>query len=262
MSIRVGMAQMLVEGGKPDANLARAIAMIADALAKGCDIVVLPECLNYGWTHPSARGAAPPIPGPHSDLLASAAGLWVVAGLVESDGGRLYNAAVMISPEGESVLKHRKINELEIAHDLYSLGTSVGVAETPLGTLGLNICADNFAESLDLAGAISVMGASLLLSPCAWAVDGDHDNERDPYGQRWLDSYGRLSRERGMTVIGVSNVGWIDAGPWQGRKCIGRSLAMGPGGEVLVHGPYGVDAEALLTVDLPAFPQGRDMSRP
>ncbi len=134
---------MLVEGGKPDANLARAIAMIADALAKGCDIVVLPECLNYGWTHPSARGAAPPIPGPHSDLLASAAGLWVVAGLVESDGGRLYNAAVMISPEGEIVLKHRKINELEIAHDLYSLGTSVGVAETPLGTLGLNICADN-----------------------------------------------------------------------------------------------------------------------
>jgi len=257
MPIRIGMAQMLVEGGNPEANLVRAAGMIADAGKQGCDIVVLPECLNYGWTHPSARGAAPSIPGSHCDALVEAtrsANLWTIAGLVEAAGDQLYNAAVMISPQGEIVLKHRKINELEIAHDLYSLGTSVGVAETPLGTLGLNICADNFAESLDLAGAISVMGAKLLLSPCAWAVDGDHDNEANPYGQRWLDSYGRLSRERGMTVIGVSNVGWLDAGPWKGRKCIGRSLAMGPDGKVLARGPYGVDAEALLTVDLPDFP--------
>ena len=42
-----------------------------------------------------------------------------------------------------------------------------------------------------------------------------------------------------MTVVGVSNVGWITDGPWKGRKCIGCSLAVGPGGAILAQGPYG-----------------------
>ncbi|MEZ5393193.1 MAG: nitrilase-related carbon-nitrogen hydrolase [Bryobacterales bacterium] len=59
--------------------------------------------MNYGWTHPSARDAAPEIPGPHSAALAEAArsaGLWVVAGLVEGEGDRLYNTALLLDPEG------------------------------------------------------------------------------------------------------------------------------------------------------------------
>jgi hypothetical protein len=51
-------------------------------------------------------------------------------------------------------------------------------------------------------------------------------------------------------VIGVSNTGPLTDGPWKGRKCIGCSLAVGPGGEVLMRGPYGDDAEALLTVEV------------
>ena len=43
MSICVGMAQMLVRGGKPEANLARAHANIAESAKRGCQIVVLPE---------------------------------------------------------------------------------------------------------------------------------------------------------------------------------------------------------------------------
>ena len=31
--------------------------------------------------------------------------------------------------------------------------------------------------------ALGRMGARLLLSPCAWAVDADHDNAREPYGE-------------------------------------------------------------------------------
>jgi predicted amidohydrolase len=149
--LRVGMAQMLVEGGQPESNLRRAVTMIHDAAARGAAVVVLPECLDLGWTHPCARRLARPIPGPHSDRLADAAidaGVFVAAGLVERDGGRLYNAAVLISPDGEIVLKHRKINELAIAFDLYETGSSLAVAETQIGRIGLNICADNFSPTL------------------------------------------------------------------------------------------------------------------
>jgi len=69
----LGMAQMLVEGGEPEANLARAEGMIERAGVEGCAAAVLPEALDLGWTHPSARELAQPIPGPTSNRLADAA---------------------------------------------------------------------------------------------------------------------------------------------------------------------------------------------
>ncbi len=169
-SYQIGMAQILVEGGCPHANLDRAVDAIRGAAAQGCRLVVLPECLDLGWTHPSARELAQPIPGPHTERLAVAArqhAVFVVAGLVERSGNRLYNSAVLLDPGGQIVLHHRKINELNIALDLYSVGDRVGVAETELGTLGLTICADNFGSSLAIGHVLARMGAQMILSPSA-----------------------------------------------------------------------------------------------
>ena len=257
---RVGMAQTLVAGGQPGRNLDRAVAAVRRAADLGCRAVVLPECLDLGWTDPSARDLAQPIPGPHFDRLAEAAqaaGVYVAAGLVERSGSRLFNAAVLIGPTGELLLHHRKINELDIALDLYSVGDRLGVVETDLGTVGLAICADNFSDSLAVGHVLARMGAQVILSPSAWAVDADHDNTRDPYGKLWLDAYTELARLYDVTVIGVSNVGWLTGGPWMGRKCIGCSLAVGPTG-VLAAGPYGEAAEAVTVAEVePRPPVGR-----
>jgi predicted amidohydrolase len=241
---------------------------IRQAAAAGCRLVVLPECLDLGWTDPSARELAQPIPGPHVQRLADSArenGLFVAAGVVERStggpAGRLYNAAVLLSPAGEILLHYRKINELDIALDLYSVGDRLGVVRTELGTLGLNICADNFGQSLAIGHTLARMGAQLILSPCAWAVDADHDQSRQPYGQLWRDSFGQLATLYDVTVVGVSNVGWISGGPWRGRKCIGCSLALGPGGEILAEGPYGEEAAAVVRVRIqprPSIARGTD----
>ena len=45
---------------------------------------------------------------------ANDAGLYVVAGLTERVGSRIYNVAVLVDPGGEVLLKHRKINLLDI----------------------------------------------------------------------------------------------------------------------------------------------------
>lgn len=256
-AVRIGMAQILVEGGQSDANLGRAVAMVARAAAEGCAVVVLPECLDFGWTHPSARERAEPIPGGISERLSAAArdnGIYVVAGLTERAGDRTYNAAVLIGPGGEALLKHRKINELDIAHDVYDVGDSLAVARTPIGTIAVNVCADNFPDTLVFAHAQARMGAQLLLSPSAWAVDADHDDATDRYGALWETGYTSLARLFDLAVVGVSNVGWLTAGPWASRKCIGCSLAVAPGGTVLARGPYGENAEALVTVEVPVVP--------
>jgi len=224
-------------------------AMIQQAAQSECDIIVLPECLDVGWTHTNSRRLSQPIPGEYSEKLSEAARtsrVYVVAGLTERDGDRLFNSAVLIAPDGQLLLKHRKINILEIAQDLYATGNCLCVANTPLGTIGIPICADNFSDSLALGHSLARMGAQVLLSPCSWAVTAEHDNERDPYGELWRQSFTTLARLYNITVVGVSNIGWITAGPWQGRKCIGCSLAVGPGGNILAQGPYGAEAEALI----------------
>jgi predicted amidohydrolase len=253
MSFKLGMAQILVQGGQPGANLGRAVARIREAAGQGCRLVVLPECMDLGWRHSSARETAQPIPGPHADRLAGAAQdnrIYVAAGLVERAGDRLYNAAVLIGPQGDILLHHRKINELDIALDMYSVGDRLGVAQTELGVLGLNICADNFGSSLAIGHVLARMGAQVILSPSAWAMPADHDNVAQPYGQLWRTAYAELTRLYDVNVVGVSSVGWLTDGPWQGYKVIGCSLAMGPEGEILAHGPYGADAEALVIVNI------------
>ncbi len=252
-TIRLGLGQMPVVGGEAETNLAVAVRTIQDAATAGCDLVVLPECLDLGWTHPSAREQAVPIPGPRCDRLAGAArdaGIHLVAGLTERDGERVYNTAVLLDPRGRLLLKHRKINILEIAQDLYSIGDRLGVAHCELGCLGVNICADNFPNSLAQAHVLARMGAQLICSPSAWAVPADHDNELDPYGGLWRDAYAEIARLYGVAVVGVSNVGEITGGPWQGRYCIGCSLAVGADGEELLQASYGVAAGELRTVEL------------
>ena len=252
MSSKIAMAQILVEGGQQKSNLARAVNRIREAADLGCTFIVLPECMDLGWTHPSAHEHAQPIPGAHCQTLSDAASeneIHVVAGLIERDGERLFNSAILIAPNGELLSLHRKINELSIAHDVYSIGDRLTVADTEFGKVAINICADNFGNSQAISHVQARMGARLILSPSAWAVDADHDDEKEPYGKLWLDSYTELARLYDLIIVGVSNVGWLDAGPWSGRKVIGCSLAVGPGGEVLARGPYGDDADALIVVE-------------
>ncbi len=255
-SFKIAMGQMLVEGGMPSRNLARARDMIREA--KGADLVLLPECLDLGWTHPSAKELAQPIPGAYSRLLCQTAeeeGIYVVAGITERWRGRIYNSAILISPTGRILLKYRKINELAIAQDIYSPGDRLGVARTCYGTIGINICADNFPDSLVIGHCLARMGAEVILSPSAWAVDADHDNQKQPYGEMWEKTYSFLAQLYDISIIGVSNVGWITAGVWAGKKCIGCSLAVNHRGEVIARGPYGEDAEALIIVEIEVLPR-------
>lgn len=255
-SVKIALAQIHVEGGDLDGNLRRAESVIATAAAAKARIVVLPETMDLGWMDSKSRAGGQAIPqgGSCRRLCAAAArnGVYVCSGLTEkAEGGLLYNAAVLIDPAGNVLVKHRKINELEIAHQLYAKGDRLAVAHTELGTLGVMICADGFARDHLVSRTLAYMGARIILSPCAWAVPADHDNEQTPYGALWLETYGPVAREFGLWIVAVSNVGLIKSGPWAGRPCIGSSMVIGPDGNLFFKAPFGVDAEALLYVDIP-----------
>ena len=249
----LALGQIPVQPGRKEENIARAIKAIDFAhRLDGADVVLLPEALPLGWTHPSARAQAEPIPdGEWCRALSEAARrnkIWVCSGVIERAGDRIFNSAVLINSDGEVVLTHRKINELDIAHDLYAQGDWLNVVDTPFGRIGVMICADAFAKGQAISRALGMLGAQIILSPCSWAVPADHDNAREPYGKLWLDNYQPVARDFGLWIAGVSNIGPITDGPWSGRKCIGCSLVIGPESEVAYKAPYGESAEHVASV--------------
>src|SRR6186713_2376066 len=98
--------QMDVEFGAVQANLARMAERFAEAAGKGAKLVVFPECAATGYCFSSAAEAgevAEPVPGPIAERMSGLCrkhSANAVFGMVERDGERLFNAAVLVGEEG------------------------------------------------------------------------------------------------------------------------------------------------------------------
>ena len=108
-TVRIACMQTDPLIGDVDANLARQQSMVADALDRGAGMVVLPECSTGGYMFESTDEAATVAEEVHAaDGPALTAwtrwcnqfGIHLVGGLVERSGNDLYNAAVLVSPDG------------------------------------------------------------------------------------------------------------------------------------------------------------------
>ncbi len=253
-SFKLALVQMTVIGGDRQTNLKHAGEHIAAAAQHGANVILLPEAMDLGWTHPSALTEAQPIPTGETctflQKLAVENQLYIVSGLIEKADDTVYNSAVLIDPTGALLLTHRKINELDIGHPYYAVGDRLHVAKTKFGTFGLMICADANTSEFHLTRSLCYMGADVILSPCSWAVVANHDNDKEPYGALWKNAYKAVAQDFSVWIAGCSNVGWMTDGPWKGWKGIGCSLVIAPDGEEALSGPYGAEADTVLYVDV------------
>lgn len=252
MTVRIGMGQLLVEGGEPERNLDRAKVLVEKAKQRECQIILLPECLDLAWTHPCAKTMAETIPGPFSDKICDYANensIYICGGLTERDGKKIYNCAILVDPTGKIILKYRKINVLTCAQEFYSIGNSLSVAETPFGVIGVNICSDNYIDSLEIGHTLARMGAQIILSPSSWTSDHSFTEDQDPYKDKWLKPYSILAKLYDIVIVSSTSVGYIVGGPYEGKKMVGMSLAVSNQG-ILAQGTYNEIASELILVDI------------
>jgi predicted amidohydrolase len=251
---KLALVQMTVVDGDRDANLQHAKEKIEEAVANKADVILLPEAMDLGWTDPSALTEAQPIPeGQTSQFLIGLAkkhNVFICSGLIEKDGDKVYNSAIIVDPSGKIVLTHRKINELDIGHPYYALGDKLNACETPFGTIGLLICADANTENQVLTRSLAYMGADVILSPSSWAMPPDHDNEKDPYGSTWENAYMPVAKDFAVWIASSSNVGKMTGGPWKDWNGIGCSMVVDHNGKLITKGPYGADADTIIYVEI------------
>jgi predicted amidohydrolase len=170
--VRAASVQMESAPGDKEANFAKVERFTEEAVARGAEVVVLPECCLTGYwflrrlTVPQLRELAEPVPeGPSSMRLVDLATrhrVSVGAGLLEAAGGDVFhNTYVVAMPDGR-VVCHRKLHAFE--HPAIRAGSEHTVFDTPHGfRAGLLICYDNnIVENVRIA---ALRGAEVLLAP-------------------------------------------------------------------------------------------------
>ena len=254
---RVGLVQMSCSTD-PDANLAKAVAKVAEAAAKGAQIVCLPELFRsqYFCREEDARffDLAESIPGPSTAALSEAArlaGVVVVASLFERRAAGLYhNTAAMIDSDGALLGIYRKMHipddPLFFEKFYFTPGdTGFRTWDTKAGRIATLICWDQwYPEAARLA---SLGGPNILFYPTAI---GWHPSEKAEFGAAQHDAWRTIQRSHsianGIYVASVNRIGF-EGPPERGLEFWGGSFVSDPFGRVLAEASH--DREEILIVE-------------
>ncbi len=153
----------------------RILALVDEAGRRGAALIVLPEGTVPGYVL-GAQSVAPEMLARASYDLATLArryGATVVCGIAKVIDGKTYNAAIAIGPTGDELGHAAKQFLWHFDRRWFEAGATLEPIETPLGKLGVLVCADGRIPSI--AATLCERGAELLVMPTAWVTSG-----RDP----------------------------------------------------------------------------------
>lgn len=237
--MRIAAAQMDVRLADAAYNLSAMIARVREAAGRGAELVVFPECALAGYCFDNRAEAFPhaeSIPGPATAAFQAVChdyDVYVVFGLLEREGEKLFNAAALVGPQG-LLGSYRKVHLPWLGIDRYTdYGDRPFAVQSAGGVnLGLNICYDaGFPEP---ARCLTLLGADLIVLPTNW-----------PPGAECAAEYAINTRAMENTVYfaAVNRVGTE-----RGFKFIGQSRICDPLGRTLAHANHA--EEELLYADI------------
>lgn len=256
--IAVACVQMEPRIGATRDNIAKSVAMTEHAAERGAILVVLPELCNSGYVFDSREEAADLAEDPRSgpacrawaDLTARR-GIYLVAGLNERRGERIYNSAVLIGPQGLVGL-FRKVHLWDQENRFFDRGDlGFPLFDLPFGRVGTFICYDGwFPESYR---ACALQGADIICVPTNWVPMPDQPPEREVMANTLIMAGAHAN---GVFIAAADRVGTE-----RGQPFLGRSLIVGPTGWP-VAGPASADREEILLarIDLAQAARGRRLN--
>ncbi|MDP3854129.1 carbon-nitrogen hydrolase family protein [Phenylobacterium sp.] len=249
MSLRVGLIQTRTPAGHA-AALAHVAPLVREAAAQGATFVVTPEGTNILQRDKAALLPQltlleddPVVVGLQALAYELSIGVLIGSALVKRDDGKPVNRSVLISPHGEITATYDKIHMFDV--DLptgetaresatYEPGDRAVAVQAAEMKLGLTICYD--VRFPALYRALALAGAEVIVTPAAFTR---------PTGEaHWEILLRARAIETGSFVLAPAQGGFHE----DGRGTYGRSIAIGPWGEVL--GKLDHDEPGVLVVDL------------
>jgi len=254
MTLRGGLLKVGLIQTRAPATHAAALAhvepLIRQAAAEGARLIVTPEGTNVlqrdrAKLLPMLKSAQddPVVQGVRA--LAKELGVEILIGsaLVQRDDGKAANRALLIGTDGATCAAYDKIHMFDV--DLptgesaresrtYTPGEAAVVADVDGARLGLTICYD--MRFPHLYRALAKAGAEVIAAPAAFTR---------PTGEaHWEVLLRARAIETGAFVLAAAQGGFHE----DGRGTWGRSMAIGPWGQVL--GKLDHDEPGVLIADL------------
>ena len=245
---RVGLVQLRTPATPAEA-LAHVTPLVREAAAQGARLVLTPEGTNL--LQRSRERLLPQLVDLDRDAvvlglrdLAAELGIELLIGsALVRDGAGFANRSVLVRADGAVAAVYDKIHMFDVdlptgetarESAVYTPGVQAVVADTVAGRLGLTVCYD--LRFPHLFRALAECGAQVITVPAAFTR---------PTGEaHWEVLLRARAIETGSFVLAPAQ-GGLHA---DGRGTWGRTLAIGPWGEVL--GRLDHDAPGVLVVDL------------
>jgi predicted amidohydrolase len=254
--------------------LAHAESLIRAAAKGGATFIATPEGTNF-LQRDRARmfeilktpAEDPCVTG--LKALAAELGVWLLIGsaLVRRPDGGAANRSMLVRPDGRTVACYDKIHMFDVdlptgekarESEAYTPGQEAVVARTPFADIGLTVCYD--MRFPYLYRTLAQAGANLFTVPAAFTR---------PTGEaHWEVLLRARAIETGAFVLAPAQGGRHA----DGRGTWGRSLIVGPWGEILarseddepsiVQATLDLDAAARARQAIPALQNGRDFTGP
>jgi predicted amidohydrolase len=192
-------------------------------------LIVFPECATTGYfVGGRAAELAEPADGPTNArlaLLAHTLGTHLVVGVLEAEGGAVYDALAVFSPTDGLLASYRKVHLFAGEKAVFAVGNEPCLVDTAFGRVGLTICYDlmfpEYVRGLVLSGAgLIVNGTDWITDPWQTAQGWTGQNVRALCQVRGL--------ENGVHVVMADRVGTE-----VGFTSLGHSTIAGPTGRVL-----------------------------
>lgn len=261
MSLRVALIQTCTPAVQ-DAALAHVEPLIRQAAAQGGRLILTPEGVNLLEQRRAGREKA--VTDQDADAvvrglraLAAELKVWLLIGSAIVRSGhegdrRAANRSMLIDDAGELVASYDKLHVFDVTlpdgeswkeSSVIRPGDGATVAQTPWGGLGMTICYDvRFAA---LYRQLAKAGAAMIAVPAAFTR---------PTGEaHWNVLLRARAIESGAFILAPAQGGVHE----DGRSTWGRSMIVGPWGEVVGKLDHDEPAVLIADIDLDAVTRAR-----
>lgn len=256
--MKVGLIQTRTPA-TPEAALAHVLPLVREAAAGGAQLIATPEGTNVlqkdrAKLFPMLTTLANDVVVQGLTAAAREHGVWVLIGsaLVLREDGKAANRSVLISPDGLVMATYDKLHMFDVdlptgekarESEAYEPGDRAVLARAGPAMLGMTVCYDmRFPQ---LYRALALAGAEVMAIPSAFTR---------PTGEaHWEVLLRARAIETGSFVLAPAQGGRHE----DGRGTWGRTLAVGPWGEVLGVLDHDEPGVLLAELDLAAAAKAR-----
>ncbi|MBM4765036.1 nitrilase-related carbon-nitrogen hydrolase [Bacillus sp. B15-48] len=245
-TVRTAVLQFQSVPGDITNNINQSLLFLQQAADRGVKLAVLPELCQSGYdlTPELAREVAEPVDGKSVNSWKNFAmenDMYIVGGLCEADGDKIYNSAVLVGPKGY-IGVYRKAHLFSEENVIFSQGNNgFPVFDLGWGKISILICYDlRFPEAIRM---LALQGTDIVCVPTAWVM---------PQGQKWDNNRASIQAYCAMAHASMNRMYIACANTYgsnTGSHFLGGSIIAGPRGWP-VAGPASTEESALLIADL------------